>query len=65
MAWLNTFVFFCWITTLALFVPGVILCYIPARAATGELFLRTSRDLAIIAIVLGIIVGSHLMKLAL
>ncbi len=49
MVWLIWFTFLSWATAAGLFLPGVVLWYIPATETTGEIFLRTSRYVAMIA----------------
>ena len=64
MAWLTTFTYLCWAVAAALMLPGTILYYIPARTATGELFLRTSRAVAIIAMVTALVMTFRFLTLA-
>ncbi len=64
MAWLIWFTFLSWATAAGLFVPGVILWYIPATETTGEIFLRTSRYVAIFAALTAPYFSFLLVKLA-
>jgi len=43
------FTFLSWVAAAGLFLPGIILWYVPATETTGEIFLRTSRFVAVIA----------------
>jgi hypothetical protein len=49
LIYLVWFTFLSWVTAAGLFLPGIILWYIPATETTGEIFLRTSRYVAIAA----------------
>jgi hypothetical protein len=64
MVWLITFTFLSWASAAGLFLPGVVLWYIPATASTGELFLRTSRAVAIIAALTAPVVNFLAMQFA-
>ena len=65
MVWLITFTFLSWASAAGLFLPGVILWYIPATETTGEIFLRTSRYMALIAALTAPYFSYLLMKFAL
>ena len=64
MAWPVTFTFLIWTMAAALFLPGIILRCVPATAATGQLFLCTSRSVAMIAALTAPVVHFLIIKLA-
>jgi hypothetical protein len=64
MAWLTTFTFLCCAAAAGLFVPGAIMDYIPSCDRTADLYLRTSRAVAIIAMVAALIFSLQSMRMA-
>ena len=64
MVWLISFSFLSWAAAAGLFLPGLVLWKIPATTATGALFIRTSRSLAIIASLSAPLFNFLLMKYA-